>query len=104
MIRRQAIFTGQIRPDMWDDMCAYVKTDLVSLWRQFHGATDVHVLFNQDPASEVPLILSVDYPDQNAIDQAMDSPARYESRDLLPAFYERFFDHVTLTHYQFDII
>jgi hypothetical protein len=36
------------------------------------------------------------------MEAALDTPARYQSRDMLPAFYTRFFDEVTLKHQLFE--
>ena len=103
MIRRQAIFFGKVKSGEWPAMRRYVESDLAPLWRDFTGATSVQILFNEDHGADAPLVLSIDYETQSAIDQAMNSSARFKSRDLLPAFYKRFFEKVTLTHYQFEI-
>jgi hypothetical protein len=74
---------------------------LAPLWRQFAQAKEVQILFGveQDTSGpEIPLILAITYADGAGMAAALDSPARYESRDLLPNFYETFFDKVTLHH------
>lgn len=86
-------------------MRAFVDERLAPLWREFAGAEQVEVLFGveNDPAGPViPLVLAITYADHDAMARALDSPARYESRDLLPDFYERFFDNVDLWHYVFE--
>ncbi len=83
-------------------MRAYVEAELAPLWRQFSGASEVRVMFSVEPdptGPPVPVVLAIDYADRAAMEQALASPARYDSRDLLPGFYERFFDDVTLFHY-----
>lgn len=83
-------------------MRAYVQEALEPLWRQFAQAQDVQVLFGVEQDAngpQIPLILAVTYLDEAGMAAALASPARYESRDLLPGFYERFFDEVTLFHY-----
>lgn len=102
MLTRMAIFHGQVKPGEEQAMQAYVSAELAPLWRQFKGASDVKVLFGveQDAAGPtIPVVLQVTYPDEQAMAQALDSPARYQSRDMLPGFYERFFDEVKLYHY-----
>ena len=108
MITKLAIFEGTLKPGAEAEMRAYVEDTLAPLWRNFTGAHRVRVLFaeKQDAAAveesrSIPLILEVDYLTQADLDQAMASPARYESRDLLPGFYERFFEDVRLKHFEF---
>lgn len=102
MLTRCAAFVGVVAPGLEADMRTYVEEVLAPLWRQFDGASDVRVMFSvqDDPnGPSVPVVLAIDYPDEAAMERALDSPARYESRDLLPEFYERFFTEVTLLHY-----
>jgi len=102
VLTRCAAFVGTVRPGLEADMRSYVDDVLAPLWRQFTGATEVRVMFsvtNDAAGPPVPLVLAIDYEDEEAMEQALASPARYQSRDLLPAFYERFFDEVQLLHY-----
>ena len=101
MITRYAIFHGTVKPGQESAFRAYVDDLLTPLWRKFDGADQVRVMFgeDQDPnGPSIPLILAIDYPDRDAMARALDSPARYESRDLLPALYEHYLDGV-LHHY-----
>jgi len=98
---------GQVKPGQEAAMRAYVEQTLVPLWRAFAGADRVEVLYGvqQDAAGpSIPLVLSVAYKSQAHVDQAMASPARHESRALLPAFYEAFFDEVQLVHTTFELL
>lgn len=102
MLTRCAAFVGSVRPGLEANMRDYVERELAPLWRRFDGATEIRVMFGvADDANgpRVPLVLAIDYADEAAMERAMASPARYESRDLLPDFYDRFFDDVTLFHY-----
>ena len=102
MITRYAVFHGSVKPGKEVEMRDYVEQKLIPLWRQFDGAHNVKILYalEQDPnGPEIPLTLAITYPDQAAMEKALQSPARYESRDMLPAFYQEFFDEVTLYHY-----
>lgn len=106
MLVKQALFLGQVKPGLESEMRAYVENDLAPLWRQFTGAHRVEVLFGQvqDPRGpEIPLVLSVAYETEEHVARAMASPARYESRDLLPAFYDQYFDEVRLVHVTFEV-
>ena len=70
-------------------MRAYVNDVLAPIWRQFYGAHTVRVMFavEQDPdGPSYPLILAITYPDAAAMARGLASPARYESRDLLPNY------------------
>ena len=108
MITKLAIFEGRLKPGVEAEMRAFVEARLAPLWRAFDGAHRVRVLYGekQDAAAEalgraIPLILEVDYLSQADLERAMASPARYESRDLLPGFYEMFFEDVVLRHFEF---
>ena len=101
MITKLAIFEGTVKPGKEAEMRAYVETTLRPLWEAFEGAHRVRVLYgtkSDDKGPNIPLVLEVDYLTQAHLDQAMSSPARYESRDLLPGFYEAYFDEVVLRH------
>ena len=104
MLTRLAIFHGRVRDGKDDAMRRYVEDVLAPLWRQFDGAEDVRVMFGveqDDGGPEIPLILAINYPDRAAMARALDSPARHESRDLLPGFFETYLDG-SLHHYLMD--
>lgn len=105
MLTRYAIFNGAVKPGKEAAMRAWVTAHLTPLWRQFARAEEVRVLFGvkQDQnGPTIPLMLAITYADESAIAAAMDSPARYKSRDLLPELYAQFFDDVTLWHYTME--
>ncbi len=104
MLTRLAIFEGRVKPGKEAAMRAYVETALAPLWRQFQPSEEVRVLYAAE-AGDIPLVLAVTYVDRAAMEIALDTPARYQSRDMLPVFYERFFDEVTLKHqlYEADV-
>lgn len=101
MLTRLAIFEGRVKPGQEAAMRAYVETELAPLWRQFQPSEEVRVLYAAE-AGDYPLVLAVTYADHAAMEAALDTPARYQSRDMLPAFYERFFDDITLKHQLFE--
>ena len=101
MLTRYALFEGRVRPGMDSEMRAYVNDVLAPLWRQFDGAHTVRVMFSveQDPdCPSYPLILAITYSDAAAMARGLASPARYESRDLLPNFFTTYIDG-KLLHY-----
>ena len=106
MIVRQAMFQGRVKDGQWDEMRAYATNTLMPLWQKFDCAKEVRVYFSRenDPdGPEFPLTLAITYDDDAGMAQGLASDARYASRDLLPAFYAQFFDHVTLLHYVMDL-
>jgi hypothetical protein len=101
MLTRYAIFEGRVRPGMDSEMRGYVNDVLAPLWRQFDGAHTVRVMFGveQDPdGPSLPLVLAITYLDAAAMSRGLASPARYESRDLLPEFFAKYIDG-KLLHY-----
>ncbi|MBY5935620.1 antibiotic biosynthesis monooxygenase [Tateyamaria omphalii] len=103
MITRFALFEGSVKPGQTDAFRAAVLERLVPLWRQFPGNTDVRVMFSDDRdegAPEFPLILAITYPDEAAMESALDSPFRAQSRDVTGEIVAEHFDgrihhHVT---------
>ncbi|MCY4180425.1 MAG: hypothetical protein OXC60_07020 [Litoreibacter sp.] len=103
MITRFALFEGSVKPGMTEAFRAAVLERLVPLWAQFPGNTDVRVMFSDDRdegAPEFPLILAISYPDKAAMEGALDSPFRAQSRDVTGEIVDAFFDgrihhHVT---------
>ena len=101
MLTRYALFEGRVRPGMDSEMRAYVNDVLAPLWRQFDGAHTVRVMFGVEQdlgGPSYPLILAITYPDAAAMARGLASPARYESRDLLPNFFAKYIDG-KLLHY-----
>lgn len=103
MITRFALFEGSVKPGQTDAFRAAVLDRLVPLWKQFPGNTDVRVMFGDDRdegAPEFPLILAISYPDTAAMEGALDSPYRAQSRDVTGEIVAEHFDgrihhHVT---------
>jgi hypothetical protein len=103
MITRFALFEGAVKYGQTDAFRTAVLDRLVPLWTQFPGNTDVRVMFGEDRdagAPEFPLILAITYPDEATMTAALESPARYESKDVTGEIVEAYFDgrihhHVT---------
>jgi|GEM_PF-143538 len=106
MITRFALFEGTIKPGQTDAFRAAVKDRLVPLWSRFPGNTDVRVMFSEardEGAPEFPLILAISYPDKNVMNDALESDARHQSKDVTGQIVAEFFDgrihhHVTERH------
>lgn len=85
MITRFALFEGSIKPGQTDAFRAAVKERLVPLWTQFPGNSEVRVMFSDDRdegAPEFPLILAISYPDEAAMESALESPFRFKSKEV----------------------
>ena len=103
MITRFALFEGSVKPGQSDAFRAAVLERLVPLWKQFPGITDVRVMFSDDRdegAPEFPLILAITYPDEAAMEGALGSPFRAQSRGVTGEIVAEHFDgrihhHVT---------
>ena len=103
MITRYALFEGKVRDGQTEAFRQAVTTELVPLWKQFPGASAVLVSFSEsrdEGAPEFPLILAVSYPDEAALQGAMASAVRLESRKVTESVVARFFEgrihhHVT---------
>jgi hypothetical protein len=100
MFKRLAFFEGAIRPGCEVAFDAYVNDRLVPLWTRFPNAQRVEVLREvdaEDGAHRYPMVLSIAYPSRAAIEQALNSPVRFESREVtkgLFAFFEGRIFHV----------
>jgi hypothetical protein len=82
-----------------------VRERLVPLWTQFPGAQEVRVLRQveadvADPHYE--MVLAVRYPDQAAIDRALASPVRAESREVTRGLLELYDGTVFHTVFKAD--
>jgi len=103
MITRFALFEGSVKPGQTPAFRTAVLNRLVPLWRQFPGNSDVRVMFSDDRdegAPEFPLILAITYPDQAAMEGALNSTYREQSRDVTGEIVAEYFDgrihhHVT---------
>lgn len=103
MITRFALFEGSIKDGQTAAFRAAVTARLVPLWRQFPGNSAVRVMFGEERdegAPEFPLILAITYPDRAAMENALTSPLRAQSRDvtgeIVAAYFSgRIHHHVT---------
>lgn len=107
MITRYALFQGSVKEGQTDAFRAFTLDNLVPLWKQFTGAKEVRVMFSEERdegAPEFPLILAISYPDMAAMESALESPARFKSKEVTGQMVEKYFDgiihhHVTLANH-----
>lgn len=106
MITRFALFEGKVKDGQTDAFRKAVIDNILPKWKQFPHATEVRVSFavaRDDGAPELPMILAVNYPSVEAIEEALASPARTEARAATEAVLSEFFEgrihhHVTLAN------
>jgi hypothetical protein len=105
MIIRYALFEGEIHSGREEDFRAFVKERLVPLWTQFPGAEEVRVLDGTDRDEGAPhyaMALAIRYPDMAAVDKALLSDVRAQSREvtgeLLKLFTGKVHHHVFEAH------
>lgn len=101
MFIRCAFFEGRVKPGCDDAFAAFVKTRLLPLWTRFPGATEVRVLRQKESDTAEPhyaMVLSIKYPSLAAIDEALKSDVRTQSRaettELVKFFEGRIFHTV----------
>lgn len=101
MIIRYALFEGKIHEGKEEEFRSFVKEKLVPLWTKFPKAEEVRVLdgIERDAgAPEYAMALAIRYPDLAAVDTALKSDVRFESRavtgELLKLFTGRVHHHV----------
>lgn len=101
MIIRYALFEGKILDGREAEFRAFVKERLVPLWTRFPGAEEVRVLdgvARDQGAPEFAMALAIRYPDMAAVEAALQSDVRLESRnvtaDLLTLFVGKVHHHV----------
>lgn len=98
MFIRCAFFEGKVKPGCDDAFAQFVKDRLVPLWTQFPGAEEVRVLRQQESDTDNPhyaMVLAIKYLSMAAIEKAMASDARAQSRaetgELVKLFEGRIF-------------
>jgi hypothetical protein len=106
MITRYALFEGRVRSGRDAAFRAAILAEVLPKWQAFPGALAVRVSFadsRDEGAPEFPLILAVSYRDLDAVEAALASPVRAESRAATESVLARYFDgrvhhHVTTAH------
>ena len=93
MYIRCAFFRGHVRPGSEAAFTAFVRDRLVPLWTRFPGAEEVRVMRQEEADVAEPhfeMVLAIRYPSKEAIDLALASDVRAESRavtaDLVKMF------------------
>ncbi|MCF6369680.1 EthD domain-containing protein [Rhizobium halophilum] len=104
MIIRQAVFEGRIHEGKEAAFKAYVADKLMPMWLDIPGVREVRVLYaleRDEGAPAYPMVLSTMYDSREALTEALDSPVRYESREMTKGLLTMF-DGV-IHHHVFDL-
>ncbi|MGO8246928.1 hypothetical protein [Rhizobium johnstonii] len=85
MIIRYALFEGEIHPGKEGEFREFVRQRLVPLWTKFPGAEEIRVLDGVERDAGAPvyaMALAIRYPDMDAVNTALLSDVRSESREV----------------------
>jgi len=101
MYIRCAFFEGHVKSGFDAEFKAFVREKLVPLWTKFPGAEEVRVLHQTESDTAEPhyaMVLAIKYPNMAAIELALKSDVRNQSRlvtqDLVKMFDGRIFHTV----------
>src|SRR5262249_5171380 len=101
LIIRQALFEGRVLDGRDREFKDYVSEKLLPLWNRFPGVREVRVLYaleRDEGAPAYAMVLSMKFDSKDALEKALESPVRYESREvtkgLLAMFEGRIHHHV----------
>jgi len=84
MFIRCAFFKGTVKEGYQDKFDAYIDAVLVNTWRAFPGAQEVRVLReveSDNPDIPLELVIAIKFDSRDAIDAALKSPERFDSRE-----------------------
>ncbi|ANL30560.1 hypothetical protein AMC90_PB00242 (plasmid) [Rhizobium phaseoli] len=85
MIIRYALFEGEIHPGREEEFRDFVRQRLVPLWTQFPGAEEIRVLDGMERDEGAPvyaMALAIRYPHMEAVNAALLSDVRFQSREV----------------------
>lgn len=85
MIIRYALFEGEIHPGKEAEFREFVRQRLVPLWTKFPGAEEIRVLDGMERDAGAPIYamaLAIRYPDMDAVNAALLSDVRSQSREV----------------------
>ena len=105
MFKRLAFFEGAIARGRELEFDAYIKERLVPLWTRFPGAARVEILREveaEDGSHRYPLVLQTTYRTRDAIEKALASNVRFESREMTKGLLAMFEGRVFHVVYELD--
>jgi hypothetical protein len=104
VIIRQALFEGAIHDGREEAFKTYVAEKLLPLWLQFTDVREVRVLYGigrDEGAPTYAMVLSMKFDSEDALAKALESPARYESREVTKGLLTMFDGKIH--HHVFDV-
>lgn len=105
MFIRCAFFRGRAKPGREAEFTSYVRDKLVPLWTRFPGIEEVRVLRQEEADVSDPhfeMVLQVRYPSREAIETALASDVRYESREVTKGLLELYEGDIFHTVFRAD--
>jgi antibiotic biosynthesis monooxygenase (ABM) superfamily enzyme len=105
MFVRCAFFKGRVAPGQEDAFHSYVEERMMPLWAAFPGALEVRVLREVETDSEgtrLPLVMAMRFPTRQAIDAALASDIRAQSREAGKGLLAMFEGEVVHTVFAMD--
>lgn len=105
MFIRCAFFKGKVKAGYQEQFDTYIDTVLVDTWRAFPGAQEVRVLReveSDNPDIPLELVISIKFDSREAIENALNSAERHDSREKSKALIEMFDGEVFHTVFRAD--
>ena len=105
MFIRCAFFRGRAKPGHEAEFTTYVRDRLVPLWTRFPGAEEVRVLRQEEADVAEPhfeMVLQIRYPSREAIEAALASDVRFESREVTKGLLELYEGDIFHTVFRAD--
>jgi len=105
MFIRCAFFKGKVKEGYQEKFDTYIDTVLVDSWRAFPGAQEVRVLREvESDNSDIPLelVISIRFESLEAIEKALNSPERHDSREKSKPLIDMFEGDVFHTVFRAD--
>lgn len=105
MFIRCAFFKGKVKDGYQEQFDTYIDTVLVDTWRAFPGAQEVRVLReveSDNPDIPLELVISIRFESRSAIEMALNSPERFDSKEKSKALIDMFEGEVFHTVFKAD--
>ena len=110
MFIRCAFFKGTITQGKDTEFHAHWQNNLVPLWSTFPNLLELRVICeveSDDPRNPFPLVMAMKFASREDIKEALNSPARWESKEVSKKLFEMFDGsviHTVFNAVQFDPI
>lgn len=105
MFIRCAFFKGKVKDGYQEKFDHYIDTVLMDTWRAFPGAREVRVLReleSDNPEIPLELVISIKFDSLDAIEYALNSPERNDSREKSKQLIDMFDGDVFHTVFKAD--